>query len=225
MLHHFKKVILLSIIAIHLFNTSQSFADSGIKSEPFNAKNYALSSTTKAVVLISVNWSRRWGCSGYRNAQIKSIAFDKFPSEKATDDIAGDIILDDAPLIFTKPDFDNYAFIVEPGIYVLSSFDIKVAESLTNIGGFKTPRSILLKDGKALGGTFKAETGEVIYIGHFYLDCALKQPVIWRYYADGQDAFNDYLKKIKNEFPNLDTDHVVYRLFDTTEYGRPYLLQ
>jgi hypothetical protein len=211
-------------MATLLLQSAPSLAASEAKSEPFSAKIYALSKETKAVVLISVNWSRNWGCSGYRNAQIKSIAFDKIPNEKTTDDIAADIVLNDAPLIFTKQEFDNYAFIVEPGIYALSSFDIKVAESLTSIGGFKTPRSLLLQDGKALGGTFNVEAGEIVYIGHFFLDCALKQPVIWRYYTNGQDAFDDYIRKIKNEFPALDADHVKFKLFETTEFGRPYSL-
>ena len=121
-------------------------------------------------------------------------------------------------------EFDNYEFIVEPGSYALSSIDIKVAESLSKIGRFRTPRSVLIKDKKALGGYFQANAGEVVYIGHFFLDCALQQPVIWRYYVESRNGFEQYLKVIKKAFPTLDTDQVKFRLFETTELGIPYSL-
>ena len=69
------------------------------------------------------------------------IGFDKLPSAQANDDVVGDIILDDAPLIMTKPIFDNYAFLVEPGDYGLSRLEIKVARSVSDVGFFKVPRS------------------------------------------------------------------------------------
>lgn len=197
---------------------------SGDKAQPFNKEAYNKLKESKAIVLISVNWSRKWNCSGYQNAQIKSISFDHMPVEKPNDESPADILLNDAPLIFTKPDFDNYAFIVEPGNYALSSFDIKVAESITKIGGFKTPRSMLINDKKALGGYFQANAGEVVYIGHFFLDCALQQPVIWRYYVESRDGFEQYLKVIQKAFPTLDTEQVKFRLFETAEFGKPYTL-
>jgi|GEM_PF-328472 hypothetical protein len=197
---------------------------SGGKAQPFNNEAYNRLKASKAVVLVAINWSRKWGCSGYQNAQIKSISFDHMPVEKSNDESPADILLNDAPLVFTKSDFDNYAFIVEPGNYALSSFDIKVAESITKIGGFKTPRSMLIKDKKALGGHFHAEAGEVVYIGHFFLDCALQQPVIWRYYVESRDGFEQYLKAIQKAFPTLDTEQAKFRLFETTEFGKPYTL-
>ena len=58
---------------------------------------------SKGVVLIAVRWDRRWKCAGFENAQLRVIGFDKLPNIKANDDVVGDIVLDDAPLIMTKP--------------------------------------------------------------------------------------------------------------------------
>lgn len=49
----------------------------------------------------------------------------------------------------TKPVFDNYAFLVEPGEYGLSRLEIKVAKSRSDVGFFKAPRSRFLKAGTA----------------------------------------------------------------------------
>src|SRR5688572_20052985 len=108
---------------------------------------------SKGVILFAVRWDRRWNCGGFENAQLRAIGFDKLPSAKAGDDIAADVLLEDAPLIMTRPVFDNYAFLVEPGDYGLSRLEIKVAKSRSDVGFFKIPRSKFLKDGQSLGGT------------------------------------------------------------------------
>src|SRR6185295_12549797 len=125
---------------------------------------------TKGVALLAVRWDRRWNCGGFENAQLRVMAFDKLPTAK-TDDAAPDLLLDDAPLIMTKPVFENYAFQLEPGEYGLSRLEIKVAKSVSDVGVFRVPRSKFLKDGASLGGTFTVGAGEVVYLGHFYLDC------------------------------------------------------
>ncbi|EYC52844.1 hypothetical protein AZ34_09110 [Hylemonella gracilis str. Niagara R] len=172
---------------------------------------------------MAVRWDRRWNCSGFENAQLRAIGFDKLPSAKTGDDANADVLLDDAPLIATKPAFDNYAFMVEPGDYALSRLEIKVAKSKSEVGFFKIPRSRFLKDGQSLGGSFTVAAGEVVYLGHFYLDCTL-QPILWRYYAEGRDGFNAYLASLKRSHPALETEKVVFRLFQTKEFGNDYKL-
>lgn len=177
---------------------------------------------SKGIILLAVRWDRKWACAGYDNAQLRVIAFDKLPTTK-TDDAAPDILLDDAPLIMTKPVFEDYAFEVDPGEYGLSRLEIKVARSSSDVGFFKVPRSKFLSDGKSLGGTFTVGAGEVVYLGHFYLDC-YQQPTLWRYYSDGREAFDHYLASLKKIYPALDTGKVVFRLFQTNVFGRDYQL-
>src|SRR5581483_5303623 len=81
---------------------------------------------SKGLILLAVRWDRRWNCAGFENAQLRVIAFDRLPTVKA-DDVAPDILLDDAPLVMTKPGFENYAFQVEPGEDGLSRLEINVA--------------------------------------------------------------------------------------------------
>lgn len=177
---------------------------------------------SKGLILLAVRWDRRWNCAGFENAQLRVIAFDRLPTTKA-DDAAPDILLDDAPLIMTKPVFENYAFQVDPGDYGLSRLEIKVAKSLSDVGFFRVPRSKFLSDGKSLGGTFAVNAGEAVYLGHFYLDCH-QQPILWRYYPEGREGFNGYLVSLKKIYPVLDIEKVVFRLFQTKEFGQDYKL-
>jgi hypothetical protein len=180
------------------------------------------SNQSKGVVLLAVRWDRRWNCAGFENAQLRVIGFDKLPTGK-TDDATPDLVLDDAPLVMTKPVFENYAFHVDPGEYGLSRLEIKVAKSRSDVGFFKVPRSKFLSDGKSLGGTFTVSAGEAVYLGHFYLDCH-QQPILWRYYPEGRDGFNGYLSSVKKSYPALDVEKVVFRLFQTKEFGQDYKL-
>jgi hypothetical protein len=177
---------------------------------------------SKGIVLLAVRWDRRWNCAGFENAQLRVITFDKLPVAKA-DDAAPDIVLDDAPLVMTKPVFDNYAFRVEPGEYGLSRLEIKVAKSRSDVGFFKVPRSKFLNEGKSLGGTFTVSAGEAVYLGHFYLDCH-QQPILWRFYSEGRNGFNGYHASLKKVYPALDVEKVVFRLFQTKEFGQDYKL-
>jgi hypothetical protein len=177
---------------------------------------------SKGLVLLAVRWDRRWNCAGFENAQLRVIAFDRLPTAK-TDDAAPDLVLDDAPLVMTKPVFENYAFQVEPGEYGLSRLEIKVAKSRSDVGFFRVPRSKFLTDGKSLGGTFTVSAGEAVYLGHFYLDCH-QQPILWRYYPEGRDGFNGYLASLKKIYPTLDVEKVQFRLFQTKEFGQDYKL-
>lgn len=109
---------------------AQSAVAERVSGEAVNTTNQS-----KGLILLAVRWDRRWGCGGFENAQLRVLAFDKLPTAKA-DDVVPDILLDDAPLIMTKPLFENYAFQVEPGEYGLSRLEIKVAKSRSDVGFF-----------------------------------------------------------------------------------------
>ena len=47
---------------------------------------------------------------------------------------------------------------------------------------------------------------------------------LWRYYPEGRDGFNEYLSSVKKIYPALDTEKVVFRLFQTKEFGQDYKL-
>jgi hypothetical protein len=121
--------IWLVAILFPAFVSAGAFAQSA----PLSSDNYAQEGAKKGVVLLSVRWDRRWNCAGYENAQLRAIGFDLLPSKRTLTDKGADLLLDDAPVLMTKPRFDNYAFLVEPGTYALSRFDIKTARSVSDV--------------------------------------------------------------------------------------------
>lgn len=163
-------------------------------------------------------------CGGYENAQLVSFGFDRMPVNAATKTGAPDIVISTGNQLMAKPQFINIAVLVPPGEYVLSSFKIKVAESVSKVGYFTADRKHLLREGLPNAGSFKVAAGETVYIGNFGLDC-LQQPVLWRYYTQGKENFQKHLTQYKAEYPFLDISSVQYRLFETSALGRSYELK
>lgn len=191
---------------------------------PLTTESYAEGVTTKGVVLFAVRWDRRWKCAGFENAQLGLLAFDKLPVSRTNEDESADMVLADAPLVMTKPRFDDYAFVVAPGEYALVGLQIKAAASVSDVRIAKVGRDRLIKDGRPDGGSFVVRPGETVYIGHFYLDC-FKEPTLWRYYPEDREAFNGYLAGVTKQHPELDASKVQFRLFKTTFFGRDFELK
>ena len=194
------------------------------QSLPLTSENYMQDGAKKGVVLLSVRWDRKWKCAGFENAQLRLLGFDLFPSTRPVDDEGADLLLDDAPLLLTKPRFDDYAFLVEPGQYALSKLHIKVARSVRDVGIAKVGRETLLQDGASVGGTFNVDAGEVVYIGHFSIDC-FQEPSLWRVYLKDRESFNEYLADQKKKVPELDTSKASFRLFKSSYFGRDFELE
>jgi hypothetical protein len=190
---------------------------------PFSSSTYAESGSAKGVVLVSVNWGRKWKCGRFENAQLKNLSFDKADSLKEGIDAKPDLVLKDNSILPASSRFVNYAYIVEPGEYMLSAFSIKAGQSVSNVGYFNAVRSDLIKDGRSKAGTFTVSAGEVVYVGHFFLDCA-QDPVPWRFYPSDRGDFTQFLSDIKKEFEAIDVEKVKFRLFDTTTMGNPFAL-
>jgi hypothetical protein len=191
---------------------------------PYSASAYAESVGTKGVVLISANWGRKWKCGRFENAQLMGLSFDKAGSQKDGNDQKSDIVLEDSSFFSAPTRFVNYAYITEPGEYLLSAFSVKAAQSSSSVGYFNSARSDLIKDGKSKAGSFTVSAGEIVYVGHFFIDCS-QDPMPWRYYPSDKGDFNQFLSGIKKEFEALDIEKVKFRLFETTTMGSPLTLQ
>jgi len=186
-------------------------------------ENYSQTRTTNGVVLLDINWGRRWGCGGHENAQLISLAFDKLSAQTLINEAEPTLIMHSPSRLMVDPVFLNYAFSLEPGEYALSAFSIKVANSVKKVGFLTAQRSELYKNGKPIGGSFTVKPGESVFIGNFYLDCAYA-PTLWRYYTEGRTNFDSQVEEYRNTFPFLDLSDVKYRLFKTKEFGKDYEL-
>jgi hypothetical protein len=96
-----------------------------------------------------------------------------------------------------------------------------VASSRTNIKVADVDSSKLIVGGKSLGGTFTVSAGEVVYIGHFGVDCH-GEPTPWRFYVDGKEEFDRYIDGFHKRYPFTKDVPVTYRLFQTEHFGQPY---
>jgi tetratricopeptide (TPR) repeat protein len=177
------------------------------------ADTYSRDKDTHAVVLLSVNWGRHWNFCGAENVQLRTFAFDRVPVLKRGDDEAADLLLKAPPSLTAGPgEVAQYALIVEPGEYALSYSELKVARSVSKVDTYAAGRKSLIRDGNSLWGSFKAGAGELVYVGHISTDCVDRQPMIWRYYIDGRENFQEYLATdVKPKYPFLDTETVQYR--------------
>ncbi len=220
-----KSITLLSVILIisclpSCVSTQKAFQATNQVSEV----NYQNENKAKGTVLMAINWGRQWNCGGYENAELRNIGFDLMPSQNINSDQPPSLVVNGPSRLTVKPEFTNYAFLVEPGEYALSYVNIKAARSVSNVGYFTIKRSDLIKNGESRGGTFRVDPGEVVYIGNFWLDCAYG-PMLWRYYTEGLEKFKKHLQEYSNQFPFVDLSNVQYRLLETKEFGVDYQLK
>lgn len=215
--------ILLLIFIVSIFITGCATMERGTVTSEATVEEFAKTKETKGVAVLAINWGRRWSCGGYQNAEIMSMGFDKLPLNSSSDNLPSTILLDGPPRLTKKPIFVDYALLLEPGDYALTSFDIKVARSVSDVGGIIFTRSNLIQDGKPKAGYFQVKAGEIVYIGNFYLDC-YQDPIIWRYYTEGRAEFLKHMSEVKEKYPFIDPASVNYRLFKTTTIGNNYEL-
>ena len=189
--------------------------------QEMTAESYA-SDKGKGLVVVWALWGRTWKCAQFENAQLRSFGFDRLPSQTTGDKATADVFIEGSPLYAEGP-AANYLLALEPGEYALTTFTIKVASSVTDVKIVSTGRARLFREGTPIGGTFTVYAGELVYIGHFGLDC-YKEPTIWRYYPAGHDGFESYKQVIKKQYPFLHVDDLQFRLFKTSTLGRSYEL-
>lgn len=191
-----------------------------IAAEPVNLSADTYKSDL-GVLIIQVNWGRTWKCGQFENAQLQALTFTKSPTE-ASESVSLD--LETPSKLFVDNKYLPYAFVVQPGEYVLTAFDVKVARSVSDVAHIKGSKDNLIKDGKPAGGTFTVTPGEIVYVGHFGLDCGA-EPFLWRSYIDGQEDFEKYIGGFRQKFPFVKQIPVQYRLFSTQLFGYPFVLK
>jgi len=172
------------------------------------------------VIILQVNWGRTWPCGQFENAQLQALTFSKAPINKQ-EGISLELVTPSR--LFVRNEFLPYAYVVQPGEYILTEFDVKVARSVKNVMHIKGTKENLIKEGKPVGGTFNINAGEVIYIGHFGLDCGA-EPFLWRRYIDGRAEFESYIEGFREKYPFMEEVPVEFRLFSTKTLGLPYYL-
>jgi len=178
--------------------------------------------TQKGLVAVSAMWGRIWKCAQFENGQLQSFGFDRWPSQIISDMARPDVFIEGSSLAGERP-AANYVLALEPGEYALATFTIKVASSATDVKTANVGRARLFEGRKPVGGTFTVKRGELVYVGHFGLDC-YKEPTIWRYYPEGRNGFESYKQVIKQQYPFLDVKTMQFRLFKTSVLGRDYEL-
>ena len=181
-------------------------------------------STYKAdlgILVIQVNWGRTWKCGQFENAQLQALTFTKSPID-TPEPTSLDLVTPSK--LFVDNKFLPYAFVIQPGEYVLTAFDVKVARSVSDVAHIIGSNDNLIKDGKPIGGTFTVNPGEVVYVGHFGLDCGA-EPFLWRSYIDGREDFERYINGFRAKFPFAKQVPAQFRLFSTQLFGRPFTLK
>ncbi|MDC0598687.1 hypothetical protein OAP18_02450 [Gammaproteobacteria bacterium] len=174
------------------------------------------------VVLLDVNWGRYWGCGSFENAQLLSLAFDKMPVIDYSNQAMPSLVLQSPSRLLAEPIYQTYAFSLPAGEFAISGVSIKVAESMSKVGYYTALRDKLFNiDGQPVGGTFEVNADEAVFIGSFYLDCTY-EPILWRYYPNGREAFESHMEEYRSRYPFLDLNSIKFRLFETKEFGQSY---
>jgi hypothetical protein len=169
--------------------------------------------------LLHIDWARKWGCIASENAQIQELEFTRMISDGSGGLKPTDLTLTFKNGLLTNNGFQGYALLLDPGIYALSGVELK-KESVRR---YKLGADQLIKEGKAVGGSFDVAAGEIVYIGHFAVDCG-PEAMVWRFYINGRAAWERYLVDVHKQLPYTKDAPVAYRLFATESFGFPYSL-
>ena len=145
-------------------------------------------------------------------AQLQALTFSQVPNGPVLE-------LKTPSRLFVDDKYQGYAFIVEPGEYFLTDFDVKVAQSTRRVGHL-IGKSVLFENGQPIGGSFTVMAGEFVYVGHFSLDCA-QEAIPWRYYLADQAEFDSFTKGVREYYPFVGDIYIIYRPFETEMFGGP----
>ena len=210
MAYRFSAILVLLLSAL---------AAKGAELEALSARAFERAVPDRGVVIFKVNWGRKWGCAHLDNAQLTRLTFSKLPVDGSSP------MLEVKPLskLFVKDNYTPYAYIAETGTYALVGFDVLAAKTQWNVGHIVGTKAELFESDSPKGGTFTVGPNEVVYIGHFALDCN-QEAIPWRYYIDSQDAFDSLVAGFRKAFPFAASLPVKYRLFDTSMFGQAFSL-
>jgi hypothetical protein len=205
-----------SIIALILLASAlRVFAD---QLEPLSADRFRAGIPGKGIVLLSVNWGRRYGCPGMANAQLLRLAFTQMPVTASS----ATLELKTPGKLLVNNTFLDVAYMLDPGKYAITEIKVLIAKTLNKVDEFSVGG--LMEHDNPVGGTFQVQPNEAVYIGSFGMDCTEQGAVPWRFYLKDRASFDEYVARFKKRYPFAAALPVRYRLFDSTEFGFPFSL-
>jgi hypothetical protein len=186
---------------------------------PLSADSFHAGMPGKGIVVLGVNWGRKYGCPGVANAQLLRLTFKQLPitSSSAILDLKtpGKLLVNNKYL--------GVAYILDPGKYAITEISVLMAKTLNKVDELSVGG--LMDHDNPVGGTFQVEPNEAVYIGHFAMDCVQQAGAVpWRFYLTDRAAFDKYVADFKKEYPFASALPVRYRLFDSTQFGFPFSL-
>jgi hypothetical protein len=184
--------------------------------------SYADAGSQLGVIIFEINWGRKWNCGPFENAQLQRLTFTNRSDHSNLFD-GTELSLETPSKLFVDDEYTPMAIMVEPGTYALTGFDVKTARSMSDIGHFLGTEKELLPDGLPRGGTYSIAPGEIIYIGHFGLDCG-DDVIPWRYYLTERQGFESFVAGFREVYPFTASTDVEFRLFETEAIGSSYSL-
>lgn len=214
-----KRIVRMAVIVVSMSAPSAVLGEHG---ETLSEDGYAAAAGELGVIIFEANWGRRWNCGSYENAQLQRLTFtSRSPESDEFDGI--ELEVETPSRLFVDNEFTPMAIMVEPGTYALTGFDVKVARSMSDVGHYLGTKKELLPDGQPWGGTFSIVAREIVYLGHFGLDCG-DEVIPWRYYLTERQGFESYVDGFREVFPFTASTDVEYRLFETESIGRAFAL-
>lgn len=171
----------------------------------------------RGAVIVQANWGRQWPCAGFENAQLVAIEFRQ--QDPPADTRAERLLLETPGMLRVDDRFSSYAYLLPPGTYTLSGYEIKAARSVRDVGRIKADEAMLTRDGRQ-PGSFRVGAGEIVYIGGFGLDCTY-EPMPWRYYLESRKAFEETVAGFRSTYPFTADTPVRYRLFESELIAQP----
>lgn len=213
-----KLVVKILLIIVLLLIAGTLAAEHG---QALSESGYRAARSELGIVVLEVNWGRRWDCAGYENAQLQKL---EFRAGSTTGFTGRRLELETPSKLFVDDEYLPLAIMVEPGTYAITGFDVKTARSVSDIGHWIADESDLIEGGRAIGGSFKVGAGEIVYLGHFTLDCD-DSVMPWRLYLGNREEFERYVARFREWHPYTADVDVEFRLFDTDRLGTPFVLR
>lgn len=208
-----------AVTLLALVSLTASAADGFLE---LNETRYLDAGDRMGVIVLAVNWGRQWRCAGHDSAQLEKLVFTRFVEGRLLDEQAG-LVLKIPRNREVEDEYITLAVLVDPGTYALSEFKVRTARSIGDVGYWAATSDELVRDGKAVAGTFTIGRGEIIYIGHFSLDCN-KEVLPRRYHLQDRQEFEKYVMGLHSVYPFIGDAPVEFRLFETRRLGKPFYL-
>ena len=143
-----KKLVKI-LILLCFFSSLVSCASHPHKgSDTLTKESFEKESRSKGIILMDVNWYMAGNCGGYERAGLRGFGFDLLPLKHLNDKDAPDLVIN-MPIRFPffqhrSRGYENYAFLIKPGKYVLSKTRIFVVVGNRVMYSRETRRSNLI---------------------------------------------------------------------------------